>query len=465
MDMFSKLAILLAVPVVVGAQQGLDSTGARPVSLADALRLAKDNNISNITASNTIRSTNNQVRAARAAFLPSLSASAGQSIRFGGSGNRVIGDQVVEQGSGASAPWSYNTGLSASMTLFDGGKMFSDVSARRADLNADIAAQVNTEFNVSQQVKTQYNAALAANEQLAAARAQLGVAQQQLQMTVARVNAGAANIADSLNSVVQVGNAQLAILTAQQSLRTANASLTRLAGTSYIITANPADTAAHAMAPIDSASILALALDGPMIRQRQAEITAANASMKSAKGAYFPSLSASAGIGGNGSNALYGLNNPETCENRPRVTAGDTVMVSVCNRPYVYSRNFGLSISFPIFNRFSRENAVQTAQIARENAEANLKDARLQAQQTIITQLGLLHNAAEQVQVQENSVRANEEALRVNQQRYNVGAGTFLDVLTSQSSLVSARQGLIQARLAYRNARAQIEAAIGRDLP
>ena len=48
---------------------------------------------------------------------------------------------------------------------------------------------------------------------------------------------------------------------------------------------------------------------------------------------------------------------------------------------------------------------------------------------------------------------------------YNVGAGTFLDVLTSQSSLVSARQGLIQARLAYRNARAQIEAAIGRDLP
>src|SRR5215510_6343861 len=464
MDMFSKLAFLLAVPALVGAQQGLDATGARPVSLSEALRLANENNISNITAANTIRSTGNQVRAARAAFLPSLSATAGQSIRFGGSGNRVIGEQVIEQGTG-SPPWSYNTGLSASMTLFDGGKMFADVRARRADLNADIASQVNTQFNVSQQVKTQYNAALAANEQLAAARAQLGVAQQQLQMTVARVNAGAASIADSLNSVVQVGNARLAILTAQQSLRTANASLTRLVGTSYIVTANPADTAAYAIAPIDSASILALALNGPIIRQRQAEITAANASMTSAKGAYFPSLSASASIGGNGSNALYGLNNPETCENRPRVSAGDTVIVSVCSRPYSYSRNFGLSISFPIFNRFLRENAVQTAQIARENAEANLKDARLQAQQTIITQLGLLHNAAEQVRVQENSVRANEEALRVNQQRYNVGAGTFLDVLTSQSSLVSARQGLIQARLAYRNARAQIEAAIGRDLP
>src|SRR5262245_38814422 len=458
MDMFSKLAFLLAVPALVGAQQGLDVTGARPVNLAEALRLANENNISNITAANTIRSTGNQVRAARAAFLPSLSASAGQSIRFGGSGSRVDGGQVVEQGSG-SAPWSYNTGLNASMLLFDGGKMFSDVRARRADLNADVAAQVNTQFSVSQQVKTQYNAALAANEQLAAARAQLGVAQQQLQITVARVNAGTANIADSLNSVVQVGNAQLAILTAQQSLRTANASLTRLFGTSYIITANPADTAAYTMSSIDSATIMGLALDGPMIRQRQAEITAADASTKSAKGSYFPSLSASAGISGNGSRALYGLNNP--CD-PVQVKVGDPPR---CQQRYPYSRNVSLNFSYPIFNRFSRENAVQTAQIARENAEANLKDARLQAQQTIITQLGLLHNAAEQVQVQENSVRANEEALRVNQQRYNVGAGTFLDVLTSQSSLVAARQGLIQARLAYRNARAQIEAAIGRDLP
>jgi outer membrane protein TolC len=31
--------------------------------------------------------------------------------------------------------------------------------------------------------------------------------------------------------------------------------------------------------------------------------------------------------------------------------------------------------------------------------------------------------------------------------------------------LVTARQALIQARLNYRNARAQIEAVIGRDLP
>jgi outer membrane protein TolC len=69
------------------------------------------------------------------------------------------------------------------------------------------------------------------------------------------------------------------------------------------------------------------------------------------------------------------------------------------------------------------------------------------------------------MRIQENSIRANEEALRVAQQRYQLGAGTFLDVLTSQSNLVAARQVLIQARLNLRNARAQIEAVIGKDLP
>ena len=176
---------------------------------------------------------------------------------------------------------------------------------------------------------------------------------------------------------------------------------------------------------------------------------------------YFPTVSASAGISGNGQNAFYGLNNPESCA--VQVRQGDSL--SICTRPYAYSRNFGLNISFPIFNRFLRENSVQTAQIQQANAEANLKDARLQAQQTIITQLGVLHNAEAQMRIQENSIRANEEALRVAQQRYQLGAGTFLDVLTSQSNLVAARQVLIQARLNLRNARAQIEAVIGRDLP
>jgi outer membrane protein len=435
--MFRKLIPLLAAPAMLGAQQVIADPNARPISMAEAVSLAKQNNIAAITAANSVRSANNLIRSTRANLYPTLTASAGQGIS--------AGDRVGQSGTLVpyESRWTYNSGLQSQLTLFDGGKTFSDIHARQADANAAEASQVTTQFSLALQVKTQYNAALAANEQLSAAQAQLAVAKQQLDMTVAKVNAGAANIADSLNSVVQMGNAQLAILTAQQSLRTANAGLTRLAGTDYMITANAADTVDHSMAPIDSAMVMGLAQDGPAIRQNQAQIVSAGASIKSAKTAYFPTLSMSANFQGSGAQAVYGFG----------------------NNPYPYTRGINFSVNYPIFNRFQRENQVQSAQISLANAEAALKDNKLAAQQTIITQIGLLHNAEEQVRVQQNSVRANEEALRVNQQRYTLGAGTFLEVLTSQSSLVSARQGLIQARLNYRNAKAQIEAVIGRDLP
>ncbi|MGH7618085.1 MAG: TolC family protein [Gemmatimonadaceae bacterium] len=435
--MFTKLTILALVPVVLAAQQAQMDTAAHPVSAAEAVKLAQQNNLSAISSENAVRTATNTIRSTKAQLYPTLSLTAGQNIsagdRIGQSGTLVPYTPV----------WQYSTGLSSNVTLFDGGKTFADVRAARANVTSLQAAEVNTDFSLALQVKTQYNAALAANEQLNAARAQLLVAQSQLDMTIAKVNAGAANVADSLNSVVQVGNAQFAILTADQSLRTANANLTRIAGTPYMITAQPSDTIERPSAAIDSAAVLGLALSGPQIRQNQAQIAAAHATLSSARTAYFPTLSMGLSFSGNGTKALYGLN----------------------GSPYPYTRGANFSINYPIFNRWQRENQISNAQISIENAQATLKDNQLGAKQTIVTQLGLLHNAEAQVRIQENTIRANEEALRVAQQRYQLGAGTFLDVLTSQSNLVSARQTLIQARLNYRNARAQIEAVIGKDLP
>jgi outer membrane protein len=52
----------------------------------------------------------------------------------------------------------------------------------------------------------------------------------------------------------------------------------------------------------------------------------------------------------------------------------------------------------------------------------------------------------------------------VQRQRYQLGASTLLDLLTSQTQLAQARAQLIQARYDARVAKAQIEALIGQDL-
>jgi outer membrane protein len=434
--MFTKLIALCALPAVLGAQQTTDTNTFKPISLADALRLAKENNVSNITAANNVRSNTLAIRSARAQLYPSVTTQLNQSKssgqRLGQSGTLVD----------YNAAWTYSTNLRINQTLFDGGKSFADVRARQADVAAAEAGLTSQEFNISFQVKQQYNAILAAKEAEAAARAQLELAKQQLAVSIAKVNAGAAPVVDSLNSVVGVGNAQVNILNAQQNLRAASSALTTLVGTPYLVTSVPADTVDLPRASIDSASLMQWALEGPVIRQYQAQLNSANAVQRSAKAAYMPTVSAGFSYGGNGT-AAYGIGSD----------------------PFPYSRALSLSVSYPLFNGYQRENAAASAQISAENAQAQIKNQKLAAQQTIITQIGLLRNDEEKMRVQQINIAASEEALRVNQQRYALGAGTLVDLLTSQSNLIVARQQLIQTRLDYRNARAQIEAFIGRDLP
>lgn len=435
--MRGKLIALLAAPAILGAQQMTDST-FRPISLQEALRLAHENNVQNITSDNAIRTANNGIRSARAQlYYPNINATLGQSKQYGerlGQSNNLIG---------IDSKWAYTTGLNAQITLYDGGKSRADVKTNQANLSAAQANEVNTEFNVALAVKQAYNAVLAARESEAAARAQLATAQLQLQTSIAKVNAGAANVSDSLRSVVQVGNAQLQILQAQINYRTQSAALTRAVGTSYFVTAQPSDTLEHLGSPIDSATVMQLALSGPTIRAADAAVNAANTAQRSAKASYLPTLTTNLSTGGSGTSTIYGLN-------------GD---------PFPYSRSIGFNLSYPLFNRFQRENQVAAAQIAFDNAQAQARDARLAAQQNVVTGIANLRNSEETMRVQETNVRASQEDLRVVQQRYNLGASTLLDVLTSQQALVTAQQQLIQARLNYRNARAQIEAAIGRDLP
>jgi len=439
--MRSKLiaALIVAAPATLAAQQteAMPDTTFRQVSLAEALQLAHENNVQNITSDNSIRTANNSVRSARAQMFPTLSASASQNKSWGdglGPSNTLIG--IVPK-------WAYNTGLNAQMTLFDGGKMFADVRSARANVAAAQASEVNTEYNVALTVKQAYNAVLAAKESEAAARAQLATAQLQLQMSIAKVNAGAANVSDSLRSVVQVGTAQLAILQAQNTYRTQSAALTRAVGTPYFVTAQLSDTTDHITAPVDSGAIMQFALSSPTVRSAEASVNAADASKRAAKAAYLPTISASGAFSGSGTSTVYGLN----------------------GNPYPYRRNISISINYPIFNRFQRENTLSSAQISYDNAQAQLRDTKLATQQNVLTGLANLRNAEETMRVQETNVAASEEDLRVMTQRYNLGASTILDLTTSQQNLVNARQQLIQARLNYRNAKAQIEAAIGRDLP
>jgi outer membrane protein len=134
------------------------------------------------------------------------------------------------------------------------------------------------------------------------------------------------------------------------------------------------------------------------------------------------------------------------------------------DKRYAYNQNLNFSVSFPLFNNLNREVSVLRASVAEDNAEVSLRDARFAAQQTLVQALGQMTTAQRQVEINSASVAAAVEDLRVQRARYELGASTLLEVLTSQTALDQARTALIGARYDFRVAKAQLEALVGRDL-
>ena len=430
---------LLALPAALAAQAVSDTLAARPIALRDAVALAEQNGLAAIQARGQIRSAESGVRAAKGALLPNLTISLGQ-VNQSGERLDAQGRLVPYL---APQPWTYSTGLNSTLNLFDGGRRLNEVKRTRYDVGAAEANEVTQKYSLALQVKTQYYAILAAREAEAAAQAQLQQAQEQLKTSIVRTRAGVATLSDSLRSVIAVGNGQLALITARNNVRVASAALTRLVGSETLVTALPSDTLDRGMAPVDSSALAVQLDDGPAVKQSEAQLASARAAVKSAKTPYLPSVDLTYSRSGNGFSNTYG----------------------VTGNPLAYTNNFSLRLSYTLFNNFQREDVLTRAEVQSELVEAQVRDTKLAAQQTLVQQLAALRSAQQRIVIQQATLDAAREDLRVQQQRYALGASTLLDVLTSQSTLDAARSALIQARQDVRVARAQLEALVGRDLP
>jgi outer membrane protein len=430
--------LLLTVAVSAPAFAGADP---RPLSLAEALSLAEQNASAVIRAQGQTRTAAAGVRSAYAAFLPSVSVSAGASRQLPAraSQTRIENGQVVTL---ASEPWSFSTGLGASVALFSGGGRFFDLQQARAAAAGAQANLLTQRYATALSIKQQFFSVLAARESEGVASAQLEQATQQLKTSILRLRQRVVTRSDSLRSEIQVHNAQLAVLQARTALEYANATLTVLVGSSVPVTAAADDSLDRAGLALDDEQLRAQVLDGPAVRQASASVDGARAALRGTWTSYLPAVTASYSRSGSGAG--------------PDFTLSDD--------GFSYSGGLRLSLSVPVFTQFQNEQRVTQSRVARENAEADLRDARLTALAGLTQSLGSFHAAEERVAIQTATVQAAEEDLRMQKDKYEIGAAILLDVLTSQTTLDQARRDLIQARYDKRTARAQLEALVGRSL-
>lgn len=436
------IAALLA-PSIAGAQEN-----ARPVTLDEALELARRNAPGMISARGQLRTSNAQLRVAKWAYNPLNNLTLSYSSNTGG-GGFYNADGVFQQR--AATQWSFGQGFGgAELTLWDGGTKRNAIRSANAQVGQAEINEISQSYNVANQVKNQYFLILRAREALATAEQQLENARFQMRLAKARVENGVAIHSDTLQSLIAIISAENSILNQRNSISNANAQLTRLTGSQFPVTATASDTTDPAPIAMTDAELIALAEQGPAVRSAEASLNVAQIAEKSAHAILWPQISAS---------ASFSRSNSEQKSSGNFFSGYDFGA-----GPMNYSWGVGLSARYTLFNGFNRERQILAAKVSVDNAEASLREAKLAARQNMTQQLGQLRTNEAQIELMKLSLAAAEEALRVVQNRYELGVATLLELTNAQQSVTSARNNLTNSRFDLRTARAAIEALIGRDL-
>jgi len=430
LTLFAAL-ILMAAPA---AAQSPDST--RSVTLEDAIRLAEVVQPRVVQAQGAVLNAEARVRSAKGAYLPSLNLQTSTNQSYSGVPSRVDPITGIPTGS---ASGSVSSSLSSSVDLFTGFRRGAESRAARANSDAAEASFVDARFQQALTTANQFFDALAARQLVSVREASVRRAEEQLKVSVNKLAAGSATRSDSLRSRVTLGNAQLQLVQAQAQLATAEANLARLIGQTGRVRAAEDSSFYRTGGSIDSTAIRAEAESrSPQIEAARASAVASGASLRAARAAYWPTVSLSGNYGFNGSKS------------------NDCSLFS--------NRSVSLSLSWPLFNRFAREQNIETQENAARLADAQAAETARLISANITTQLAQLQAAETRISITQTSVAAAQEDLRVQQERYRLGASTIVDVLTSQEALNQAEVDAVNARFDYLRARAQIEAIIGRSL-
>lgn len=396
---------------------------------------AHDPNV--IQAQGNLRSAGSGVRAAKSQYLPSLSA--------GGSGGSSFSDgpprfnPITNQLTTGNSSQSLSLGISSDVDLFTGFRRGGDVKTANAREDAAGASFDESLARSALETAGDFYSALASRELVEARRRGVARAQQQLSIAVAKLQTRSANVADSLRAVVQLGEARLNLVSEEASLARFEASLARRLGFRGRIAATE-DSSLRVPGPaLDTAAIMTEALGrAPAIRRTDATVRSAEGSLTSAKAAYWPQLRLS------GNYAYAGSNSD--------------------SYTFYNTRNLTLGLSWPLFNRFQREQQVSDRQTTLDTERARAEDAKREVAASLTTQFAALEAARQRIELTRLSVQAAQADVAVALERYRLGSVGITDLNAAEAGLTRAEEGAVNARFEYLRAKAQIEAILGRRL-
>lgn len=468
---------------------GADSVGPA-LSLEQAQEIARHNNPTFLESLVARRNTSAALRSAYGGLLPQLSASLGAQYQQGG--NQIVSGINFGSPSNALAS-TYNLGLSYQVnaaTILTPAYARANRDAADADIGSQGAA-------LRSGVAQQYLTTLQAQAKAVLQDTLIVDAQAQLDLARARVAVGSATELDTHRAEVALGQQQVDALQARNQ---ANVELLRLfqaMGIEQPAGVRLTTTFAVTAPTFTLDSMLALArLQNPDLIALRSRAHAANVGVHRARGLYAPTLSINTGIGGytyqyTDVNALiaedgeaaqetYGLCLAIAADQRAAIgfpadcsgiqlTPAQTAQLKASNKQFPFGfvnnpRQISAMLSLPLFDGFQREQTVEIASAAEDDAHYQVRARELQLTADVTAAYYTLTTAVQTAQLQtQNAAKAREELLFA-EQRYQVGDASYLDVNDARAAYERAENDRISAVYEYHKAFAALESAVGRPL-
>lgn len=361
-------------------------------------------------------------------FLPDLNAGTSQKFDFGRSLNR---SNTYEDNNTQSSSFSVNT----EVPLFTGFRRSASVARNKFDLLSAEAHKERIENDLSLNVTSCYFQVLLNKEILHIAKEQIKLTKEQESKTILLIENGKAPQSQLYDVRAQLADDELTATEANNSLRMSVLELMQLMELKGEETFD-IDSLNKGLLPTDSLlpeDIFASAVSCmPQIRQAYYSLQSNRKAVKVAQSGYYPTLAFGAGI----SSGYYhseGSLNPsfsQQFENNMQ-------------------KSIYLSLSIPIFDRFSTRNQVRSTRIDESNARLSLENEKKTLYKEIEKAYTDALSAWEKLQSTAKAVAANQEAHRYALEKYAAGKSAVYEYNEIKMKLADALSKQSQAKYTY----------------
>jgi outer membrane protein len=425
-----SLLLILTNTMFLSAQKQL--------SLNEAIKIAVNRNTTLLKSTNSLKNSESNLKTAVGNFLPTIGANAGWNYS---KNENDIGSATV-----TSESRNYSAGVGSSWTLFDGLSNFASLSQSKNELNAAKYNIDRLKQDIVFQTISLYYDVINTSQLLKFKEDDVKWNQKNLETITERNRLGSVTLADVYAQQVRAGNAELEVIRTKNNLETGKSELLSFLGLDVLEAYEFTDTLS--VGEIDKVKkdldldfrnlgeLVGKALENRLdYKSAQLNLESAYDGMTIARSGHLPTLTNSINYG----------------------VGSDRIKNMFDNR----TLTVGLSLNIPIFSGFAVENRVQFAEILAENRKIELTELERDIKKSIQKTYLNLQAAKKGLKVSEKNVLAAQENLKIESEKYSLGAGTLLNVLVANSEFTNAQTNFINAQFAYITLSEQLKYFLG----